>query len=171
MGIFLLIALSGVLDSIGIQNMQFYIGLGIGAGVGFAQWRVLKSTIGMDKIWLLSSTIGLGLPFLGFDLVRFFTGWSLGNWYIPICILLASALCGLVQQGVLLRMGFRARSWMFVCVAGWTLAAFTVISMDYLKALSTNNWVMFSVNLFLILFGGVVLGFITGLSLRRMLAK
>ena len=169
LGIFLLIGLSGLLDSVGIDNMQFYIGLGMGAGVGFAQWRVLRVAIGMDKIWFLSSAIGIGLPFFAFDLIRLFTGHALGSWYIPVSILLASTLCGLVQQGVLLRMGFRARTWVFICISGWVLAALTVLSMDYLKHICDNRWIMFSVNLFLILFGGVVLGWITGLVLTRII--
>ena len=56
------------------------------------------------------------LLFLCFDLLWFFTGRSLGAWYILVSVLLASALCGLVQQGVLLRMGFRARTWTFVSI-------------------------------------------------------
>ena len=161
-GIFLLIGLSALLDSIGIEKFQFYVGVGLGAGVGFFQWRVLKKSMGTNPQWFWSSVLGMGIPFLIFDLVSQFSGHSLGDYNLPLSTCSGAILISLLQFRILKKYSQQANRWFFGSMAGWILAAATVLSIDYIKMIIHNNWVGFFINLTLILGGGVVLGFVTG---------
>lgn len=169
LGIAFILLLSGLFDSVGIEDMQFYLGIGMGAGVGFMQWRLLRKVHLIDLRWIWFSVVGLGTPFLVFDLVRYLTGKSLGSYYLPISIMLAGLLVGLFQFKILSKLVFKAKYWILMSFLGWALAALTIAGIDFLKGLSNNNWVMFSVNLFLILAGGIILGITTGPSMAKIL--
>jgi hypothetical protein len=62
LGVVFILILSSLLDSVGIEHMQFYLGVGMGTGVGFTQWIFLKKVINMDARWMLYSIVGMGLP-------------------------------------------------------------------------------------------------------------
>jgi hypothetical protein len=161
-GIFLLIGLSAFLDSIGIEKFQFYIGVGLGAGVGFFQWRLLKKNFNMNHEWFWSSVLGMGIPFLIFDLASKFSAIQLGDFYLPLSTCSGAILISVLQFSILKNYSQHATRWIFGCTAGWILAAATVLSIDYLKNIIHNNWVGFFVNITMILGGGVVLGLVTG---------
>lgn len=59
--------------------------------------------------------------------------------------------------------------WLAASFLGWTLAVALVWGMDYTKYISGHNMVLFFLNICLILGGGLVLGLITGVFLRRVL--
>ena len=93
LGAFLIIGLSSFLDSLGIENMQFYLGLGMGAGVGLVQWKQLKKWLDMPIKWFWVSTLGLGLTFFFID---FIPKESL-PFKIPVSIAIGSIICGYFQ--------------------------------------------------------------------------
>lgn len=68
-GVFLIMMLSGLLDSLGIEGMQFYLGLGMGAGVGLAQWLVLRKYLTISALWIAVSALTMGAPTVIFDLM------------------------------------------------------------------------------------------------------
>jgi len=161
LGVVLILVLSSFLDSIGIEHMQFYLGVGIGAGVGCMQWLLLKKTINMDVRWMVYSILGMGIPFIIVDLLpegmiahKIATGISMG------------ALTTGFLQNLLLKKHFRqAILWIPYSFLGWSMGALTVFIIDYTMALKTilsNNLILALINLVLILGGGIVLGFITG---------
>lgn len=171
LGIFLIIALSGFFDSIGIEGFQFYLGIGMGASVGFMQWRVLKNAVGVDKKWIWYSILGLGIPFLLNDLLSKFADKPLGDYYLPVSIAIGGITIGVLQHLILNKHSSKSKWWILGGFAGWVLAAATVLGVDYTKYLSDNNLILFIANLLLILGGGVVLGFVTGKILTAILKQ
>ena len=69
LGIVVILMLSSLLDAVGIEHMQFYLGVGMGAGVGVIQWLYLRKIIPIGKTWIWYSIIGLGTPFVALDLI------------------------------------------------------------------------------------------------------
>src|SRR5690349_15382753 len=96
-GMMLILILSGFLDSIGIEKFQFYIGVGMGGGVGLMQWIVLRKVYPIKLEWLWTSVLGLGIPFLFFDFWSHYSGYPLGEKYLPISMALGSLLIGVLQ--------------------------------------------------------------------------
>jgi hypothetical protein len=171
LSIIAIIALSALFDGIGIENLQFYLGIGMALGTGYMQWRVLRRTHGMGSNWMWYSVIGMGAPFLLFDLLKIFAGLQLGSNYIIYSVCLASVLTGLLQFLVLKHYSSKAALWIIASIIGWIAATGTVLLMDYTRAHIHNNWVGFAVNLSLIFAGGLVLGIVTGFFLQTILRK
>jgi hypothetical protein len=167
-GVALIIALSSLLDSMGIEHMQFYLGLGMGLGVGLTQWFFLKKFIAVNKNWIVFSALGLGIPFFVLDLIL--TGTS--TYKIPAGVALGAITVGLLQFLILKSHSPKAGLWIVSCPVGWALAVMTVFTIDYTKHLTSfisSNLLLAFINLLLILAGGIVLGIITGLSLKKIL--
>lgn len=168
-GIVFMLALASFLDSIGIEKFQFFIGVGLGAGVGFFQWRLLKAHLGVSTQWVWSSVLGMGIPFLLFDLISLYSAKSLGAYYLPLSTATGAIFISVLQFNVLKKYLPKASRWIFGSIAGWVLAAATVLSIDYIKLILHHNWALFIINLMMILGGGVVLGVITGKVLQAIL--
>ncbi len=161
-GILLILTLSGIFDSIGLEGFQFYIGLGMGGGVGFFQWRVLAKSRKVKVKWVWYSLLGLGTPFLLNDLFGQFYEKPFGNYYLLVSIVLGSVLISLLQFKVLQDSVWNPKRWILISMTGWLAASVMVMAVDYTKYVSSNNWVLFAFNLILILSGGLVLGLVTG---------
>lgn len=165
----LIILFSGLLDGLGIEGYQFYLGLGMGLGVGFMQGLILRRTnIGLLG-WTMSTGLGLGIPFLLMDILKSQLGFEGGTWFIIISILVSSLISSSWQYRLL--QGYPAAwRWIPANTVAWLLAVTLVFSMDYTKDYITNNLVGFIVNLSLILGGGVVLGLVSGRTLVRIVS-
>ncbi len=157
LGAVFIIVLSGVLDSIGIENMQFYLGIGIGAGVSFMQWILLRKHFNIGFQWISSAIIGMGLCFIVFDLIPS----SMLAHKLPFSMLSGSLLSGILQSRYL-GLDRRKKLWILLSVLAWCLATLTVFSVDYTKHLHAPIWFRFVLNLSLILSGGLVMGLVTG---------
>lgn len=164
-GILFMLALASFLDSIGIEKFQFFIGVGLGAGVGFFQWRVLKTHMGVSTHWIWSSVLGMGIPFLLFDLISLYSTKPLGAYYLPLSTVTGAIFISVLQFIILKKYSPKASWWIFGSMTGWVLAAATVLSIDYIKLILHSNWALFIINLIMILGGGVVLGVVTGKTL------
>jgi len=169
LGVILIMMLSGFLDSIGIEGMQFYLGLGMGAGVGLAQWLRLRNFLAVNINWMLFSAFGMGIPFIFLDLVP-----AVSVVYkLPLSIALGSITTGLLQFLLLKQLSSKAYLWIAGSFIGWTLAVATVFTINYtmlIKVTGYMNLVMALINLLLILAGGIVLGIITGMTLKKIIA-
>ena len=157
LGAVFIIVLSGVLDSIGIENMQFYLGIGMGAGVSFMQWILLRKHFNIGFQWISSAIIGMGLCFIVFDLIPS----SMLVHKLPFSMLSGSLLTGILQSRYLGH-DMQKKSWILLSVLAWCLATLTVFSVDYTKYLKLPNLLTALVNLTLILLGGIVMGLVTG---------
>jgi hypothetical protein len=168
LGIILILLLASLFDVMGIEGVQFVVGLGLGGGVGIIQHRALRKVLTRSTRWIWASTLGLGAPFLLFDLISNFVQ-PLDAWYLPLSISLGAVTISVFQFGLLKKHTHQAIWWIPGCILGWVAAAMTVLSIDYIKLIMHNNWVLFGINLTLILGGGVVLGYVSGKFLVRIL--
>lgn len=171
LGIILILVLSSLFDAIGIEGFQFFLGIGMGAGVGFMQGRLLRTSGFVNTSWLWTSVAGMGLPFIISDLLIISGGLSLGSYYIPVCIASGSIVVGALQYVYLRKFSPRAARWILGCSLGWILAGVTVFTIDYTKHIFDHVLVGFFLNLSLILGGGIVLGLITTPFLRVTLGQ
>lgn len=168
LGVILIMMLSGFLDSIGIEGMQFYLGLGMGAGVGFFQWLLLRKFLAVNALWILFSACGLGIPFIILDLMP--TGTV--PYKLPLSIFFGALTVGLLQFLLLKKLSPKAYLWILSSFIGWILAVATVFTVNYTMMIKVSgyvNLVMALINLLLILAGGIVLGVITGISLKKII--
>ena len=145
LGFVLVIAGALAWDIIGMQA-QFMVGVGMGAGVGYMQGRVAREWLGASgqwlgtsKPWLWTSIIGMGLPFVMWDLLA----WTGFPFSLGLCVAVGGLLTGLLQARLLRPHSDRAGWWPLACLAGWTLG--TGAGVDALI-------------LAVILLGGLVLG-------------
>lgn len=167
LGVLFLILLSSLLDSLGIEDMQFYIGIGMGAGVGLLQWRLLRKYYEISILWFIYSSIGMGLPFLIFD---FLVDPNL-SYKLPLSVAIGGLLVGLLQYQMFKAYASKAFVWVFASALGWTLAAFTTLLINYtmqFKVTGYLNLVLALLNLGIILAGGWVLGWITAKALKQL---
>ena len=157
LGAVFIIVLSGVLDSIGIENMQFYLGIGMGAGVSFMQWILLRKHFNIGFQWISSAIIGMGLCFIVFDLIPS----SVLVHKLPFSMLSGSLLTGILQNRYLGH-DKRKNIWILLSVLAWCLATLSAFAVDYTQHLHAPIWFRFVLNLSLILSGGLVMGMVTG---------
>ena len=167
-GAVLIILTSGLFDSIGLEGFQFYLGISMGAGIGYFQWKILRHhSIGAE--WIVSSIVGLGAPFLLVDLMKRYGGLPDNGAWLQVCVSFGGVIVAFWQSRLLQRRGIRSVRWLFAGWAGWVLAAATVLAMDYTKYLSSNKLVLFFLNLTLIIAGGAALGVVTAPTMQRLL--
>jgi hypothetical protein len=170
-GVFVVIGTSGAFHAVGLDGYQFYLGISMGASVGFFQWRLLSRSAGIGPAWIWSSFFGLGLPFFLFDLLKIYGGFSFGEKNLQYSIALGGVCTALWQTALLRRSGYFASRWLLVGWSGWILAAVTVLAVDYTKFITGERWALFAINLTLILSGGVVYGAVTGSALMNILHR
>lgn len=170
MGVALIIILSSLLDAVGIEGMQFYIGVGMGAGVGISQWMLVRKFHPAGTAWIWASLAGMGVPFIIFDVLID----EEITYKLPLCIASGGLLTGWLQYNLLKKITANARPWVAACFSGWLLAGLLVLTIDYVMAIKGEGWLNLALallNLIIILAGGVVLGRITGYALKRMVFR
>lgn len=168
-GIILVLLLAMVFEGMGIHSMQFFMGIGMGAGVGFMQWHVLRKILAINKNWILAAVTGMSVPFLLFDLLQIFAGVKLGPDYILYSVSIAALLTGILQSLILKKFTPAANLWVAANIMGWIAATLTFLSINYTKQVFSNNLVIFFVNIAVMLAGGFVFGFITWMFLKKIL--
>lgn len=166
LGIVFILFLSGFFDSVGIENLQFYVGLGVSAGVALMQWLVLRK-INMPAKWVLYSILAISVPFLVFDLVAKFTSYTLKQYYLPVNVIIGGLVVSILQAKLLKPFAGKTNLWVGLSFSAWVLAVLAVFGVEYTKYISGNNLVLFFLNLILILIGGVILGVFTGSFLQK----
>lgn len=167
-GIALILIISSFLDSIHIEHTQFYLGVGVGVGVGFTQWRLLKKFITIPSMWFWFSTVGMGVPFVLLDLIPN----EVLVHKLPFSISSGAIFSGFLQYTILKKHFEKAKLWITGSFLGWVLGVLTVFIIDYtnnLKSVISSNLVLAAINLFLMLAGGIVLGIITGKTIRKII--
>lgn len=164
-GVILIILLSSLLDALGIEDKQFFTGIGIGSGVGLLQWMYLRKQTDIGKSWLWSSAIGIGLPFLIHDLLPAGTI----EYKLPLFVMAGGLCTGMLQYFILNRYSQRAAFWIAGCFAAWALSVYCINLIEFTRELSANNLLIALLNLILILSGGILLGLISGIFLKRVL--
>ncbi|HCR49758.1 MAG TPA: hypothetical protein PLL64_02560 [Rhodothermales bacterium] len=167
LGVILILLFSSVFDGVGVEGMQFYLGLAMGAGIGVMQWWLLKKHGGISLKWVWFLILGLTIPFIAFDLLF----QAMLPYKLAVCLTLGAILSGGLQTFVLLDYSPKAKWWVIYACSGWMLALGSILALDYTKLLSpyANNLLIAFLNLLLILAGGFILGVVTGTGLRKIL--
>jgi len=150
--------------AMGAERAQFFIGLGMGAGIGYAQARVTSQFLGIGDRWGWLTVAGMGAPFIMADLLRIA---GIGLPFFPsiwLCASCGGLLVGLLQHPLLRRHGSRARWWVAASLAGWLLAGATPLLYGTLLGIGPGA-VAAVINIGAILLGGAVLGVVTGATL------
>lgn len=169
LGVVLIVALSSLLDSVGIEGLQFYLGLGMGSGIGLMQWFNLRKSGRINGRWILINALGMGIPFLFFDLVFDLVV----EVKIFCCMFVGAFLIALLQHYAFRNLLKNPWVWILSSVVGWLSAAAITFSVDYTNAWKAilPIWALALINLFLILAGGLILGLISGIALRKFFSK
>jgi len=165
LGFVLVIVLAIAWDVIG-GGAQFMIGIGMGAGVGLAQGRVARGWLQAPRQWVGASVIGMGGPFVLGDLLSA-TGVDF-PYSLPIYVATGGLLAGFLQRRLLRPHSDRANGWVPASVVGWTLPVSLVVLNDLDVIPGALGTILFLVAA---LFGGAVLGAVTGTILIWMLRR
>jgi hypothetical protein len=135
-----------------LQTLEYSIWvLLLGSLVGMTQWIILKRHVAIGSLWIITCIGGLilgeilaGIVLWKMGLNRSDLGWAQGGSLIAeaLIFLVSGLFVGLLQFPLLRRHFHHAWCWILACCIGWGL-----------------------VPLALVMFGGIVLGFITGTTL------
>lgn len=156
LGVLLVLVLAMAWDLVA-GGAQFMVGVGMGAGVGLLQSRVVGPLVPSKRAWVVASVVGIGTPFLLWDAGA---GLGLGALFsLPVCVLAGALFAGLLQAR-LLGGGARPR-WVLASVLGWGIPVGLVAAGD---ALPPGPGSILSLPA--IFFGGAILGAVTGRTLE-----
>ncbi|UKN00262.1 hypothetical protein K6119_11005 [Paracrocinitomix mangrovi] len=167
LGTALVLIMSSSFDAIGIESLQFFVAVGIGLGIGLTQWLVLKRVSKIRAKWILYTMLGLSIPFIISDVLKYFNLLDLEELLIPVCVAIGSIFLGIFQSKLLADYKINAVFWIGISFISWVLISLAVISVAYTQLISDNVWFGFTVNLILLLSGGIILGVITGIHLKK----
>lgn len=160
------------LEALGIGN-QSMIGIGMGAGVGLLQARLLGRYGISGKIWFWTSLIGMSIPYILYDLLAEKIKMR-PEEVLPIITAIGSLLVGGLQYNYQLKsISKKSKSWIALTCLGWTLAHILLNALDFNFIKQLTLPVSFNVLLAvaLIVGGGPVLGLFTSRSIVSILKK
>lgn len=167
LGVLLAIVLAVAGDSVGIEGTQLMVGVGVGAGVGLVQGRVLRPWVGPARRWLAATVLGMATPFLVSDVLAAMAGVPFS---LPACVAAGGVLTGCLQQRLLRPCVRRSAWWIAASALAWCGAGATVMLSELLRDDLPRGAVGALAVLGLWLSGGVVLGVVGGVTLGRLRA-
>jgi hypothetical protein len=150
-------------EMLGIGGSQGLVGLGMGAGVGWMQRRVLAPVLDRSIRWLWATMIGLSIPFVGYDLLRLMNVEMAFSLYVAVAI--GGGIVGLWQGLILVPLGVSLAAWMLASLAGWSAAAAMAGAIPVTAGPSGIAGAL--LYLATVAVGGAIPGLVTGLVLRR----
>lgn len=157
LGVPCIVVLALLGEALGIGGVQFLVGAGMGAGIGYMQSRALRGVLDKPAKWFWANFIGLALPFLVTDIAKALE-WSL-PYSLYVCVAIGGLLLG-AWQTLLLHARFdKAAWWIIASLVGWSAAAgmAALAQMQSLRGL-----VGALAYLAIVAAGGAVLGLVTG---------
>ena len=156
-------------EAIGLAGKQVMIGAGMGVSLGLLQARVIRRLIGHGRVWILSCAGGLAAA-LGVGDLAEAMGWA-SPYRLHLAVITGGALAGIWQTRILRSHATDAWMWIPANVLGWSAAAAAVAMADGLfQARVLGGAAGALVYLGLVVSGGVLLGVVTGVSLRKLFA-
>jgi hypothetical protein len=163
LGVIAVLLLARLQDLIRVGN-AVYGGAGMGFSVGLAQWLVGRKWFGATGGWIWASTVGITAPFLFADLMRI---QNLNSFWLIALASVGGLLSGLLQRNRLRPLSPKADWWALVSAVAWVCPAllFELVAVPR----HPNNAVEALRNAGSLAFGGVVLGFISGIALPLLL--
>lgn len=171
LGFGFIIAFALISDVIGLSGTQSFVGLGMGAGVGLVQARLVRRRLlPAFAPWFWSCVIGITAPFLIIDILRI-VGVGL-PYSLQAAVAAGGLLTGVLQARILEKRFHGAGSWIVASAAGWILAAGTSAISDWMFQTKRISGIVGAL-LYLgaMLAGGPLLGLVTSVALARMLQR
>lgn len=165
LGVFFVLLSSGLLESVGITGRQFYLGIAMAIGLGIFQWFYLKQQQETPVQFLLYTILGMGLPWIFID---FISPLSQGfNLFTSVAF--GSVFSAGLQARVLNFSTKITVVWIICSAVGWLAAAACLLLTETtMHQLSSMPKILIAVlNLLLILSGGPIIGFFTGIALKK----
>lgn len=169
LGVAVLLLISGVVEVLlPTIGLQFQLGMGIGIGMGLIQYFVLRKRMGIGFEWFWASLIGIGLPFIVFDILHLSMGWKITpNYTMFVGGSISGLLSGLFYYRILQKHQYQKAHLFFISnFLGWISSVVSLKLIDYTNYANNHGPFVFFINLFLILFGGFALGTFNGLALK-----
>jgi hypothetical protein len=164
LGVVATILLDEISDGAHLGN-QFAVGLGMGLGVGFAQWRIARKWFGVTSIWMWATVVAMGMPFVLTDVIA---KQFLGNEriFLFLNVALGALLLGLFEWRILRTQSKRAHMCIFMNIVGWMLPT---VGISLMPGGHPESFLAIIFNISVVAFGGVVLGIVSGVILLWML--
>lgn len=154
-GLLFMIALVIIGEAAGAPS-QSVVGIGVGGGLGYWQRYLLRGVIERPWRWVLATVVGMGAPFVLWDMSALVGGES---WFsLPACVVAGGLVVALWQWRLLAPHSDRAAWWVPACAMGWAMPALAI-------GLSDSGWISDPgefLGLSGIFFGGLMLGAVTG---------
>lgn len=146
---------------------QAAIGIGMGAGVGFMQWMVLRKFLTTSHRMFWGTFIGFSFAFILRDIVTPLIEFPLTvETTIPFAVLLGAFISGWFQyKFVFSKIMAKAVNWIFYSVVAWLLATLITMGMSLLNFKTGEHLPKVLIVIIALLFlsiGGPILGYITG---------
>jgi len=145
----------------GLERAQFFLGLGMGTGIGYAQVRVTRPFLRISSAWGWASVVGMGAPFVVSDVIRAIWPGVSYMYALWLSAAFGGLLVGLLQWPMLRPRAPRAIWWVPASTAGWMLAAATPLLYGTVPGLAPGAGAAL-INVVAIPLGGVILGTVTG---------
>ncbi len=164
LGVPLIVIFALLGELVGIGGSQGLVGLAMGAGVGWMQRRTLVPVLGRTRRWLWATMIGLGVPFVGYDLLQLMNVEMQFSLYLAVAI--GGGIIGVWQGLLLAPHGVSMVAWTLASLAGWSAAA----AMSGAIPVAAGPGGIAGALLYLgaVAVAGAIPGLVTGLVIRRM---
>jgi len=151
------------LEAIGIGN-QSMIGIGMGAGVGLLQARLVRRYGISAKDWFWTTFSGMSIPYITYDVLAVKIK-LVPEEVLPFATAIGSLMVGGLQYHYLLKsISKKSTSWILLTCAGWTLAhiSLSALNPNFIKQFHLPVILQFIFAVTIIVCGGPLLGLITG---------
>ncbi len=167
LGVPLIALMASLGEALEIESAQFLVGAGMGLGVGWLQGRALRPVLGDAWRWAFATMCALALPFAFFDVAKL-REWDIA-YSLPWAVTVGGLLVGLVQRQLLARRLHGATAWIPASFVGWMSSVLVTTGVDAMsRSTSLGNGVKLALFLGGVVLGGLVLGVVSGVGLRRL---
>ncbi len=146
---------------------QALVGVGMGIGVGFMQWILLRRYLRSALNWLWFSILGFTVAYVAFDILASFITISFDvGTILPLATLIGALISGWLQYAFVLKKSVaNSIGWIMWNTFAWLLAHLLTMSMFLIKIPKQSGVLeilIIILTFIFILTGGPLLGFITG---------
>ena len=163
MGIIFSLIISSAVESIFKRPVQFYLGHTMGFSIGLAQWFLLRKALGIS--WIIGSCLIMGGGMFLFEWLNLVSEF----YQLPISVLVGAFSLALWQVFYLKLSKSIALRWMFSGFIAWVMSVFSVFLINYTMQIKSIelNLVIATINLLLILSGGIFHGILTFYPMKK----
>lgn len=176
LGIVLLIGFASVGELVGGADIggQAAIGIGMGTGVGFMQWRILKNEFPSPQKWLWFSIFGFSFSYILFDVLSLLIPMK-PEIFTPFATAIGAILTGWLQYKYVLEPVYMdSKKWMYFNFSGWVLAhllTFGFVALNLPIAQIFPRVITIILAFLFILIGGPIYAYITGRGIIPILSN